>query len=151
MITLSNIKLKNIGHIESIYSKTSGNKNNIIANIVINKKYKDAIKGIDEYSHVIILYWLNKISNNEREYLTVHPNGKKNIPKVGVFSTRNKARPNPIGLTIVEFISKKDNILKVKGLDAFNDTPIIDIKPYDFHDIKNNIKVPDWLQKHKNN
>lgn len=147
MIILSNIKLKNIGQIESSYSRNSGNKKDIISNIVINKKYQDALKGIEDYSHIIVLFWLNKITNKEREYLTVHPRGIEDIPEVGIFSTRNKVRPNPIGLTIVELISRKDNILKVKGLDAFNGTPILDIKPYDIYDIKNNIKVPNWWKK----
>lgn len=147
MIILSNIKLKNIGKIKSSYSKNSEIKKDIIANIIINKKYQDAIKGIDEYSHIIVLFWLNKITEKEKEYLTVHPRGREDIPEVGIFSTRNKARPNPIGLTIVKLISKKENILKVKGLDTFNDTPILDIKPYDLYDIKNNVIVPDWWKK----
>lgn len=63
---------------------------------------------------------------------------------VDVLATIGKARPNPIGLTIVELIERRGSLLKVKGLDAYDGSPISDIKPYDYYDIKEGIKVPNW-------
>ena len=66
---------------------------------------------------------------------------------LGVFATRSMFRPNPIGLTIVELIKVEKNKLTVRGLDAFNLTPVIDIKPYDFWDANLEIQVPEWWKK----
>ena len=145
MINLTkNIILKSIGKISSPFTKHSGNKNEIIADIILEKKYAKALKGIEDYSHIIILFWLDKITYDEKKQLTIHPRGNDKIPKTGIFSTRSKTRPNPIGLTVVKLISKKKNILKVKGLDAFDGSFVLDIKTYDHKDIKNNIRVPKW-------
>ena len=66
------------------------------------------------------------------------------MPLIGVFATRSPHRPNPIGLTLVELVKRKRNILTVKGLDAINGTPILDLKPYDSWDSAENILVPNW-------
>ena len=54
--------------------------------------------------------------------------------------------PNPIGVTVVKLIERRHNVLKVKGLDAVNDTPILDIKPYTNADVKQKIRVPEWTR-----
>jgi tRNA (Thr-GGU) A37 N-methylase len=59
--------------------------------------------------------------------------GDRSIPKRGVLATRSPCRPNPIGITVAQIISVKDNIIRVKGLDALNGTPILDLKPYEAH------------------
>ena len=66
------------------------------------------------------------------------------MPLLGIFATRTPLRPNPIGLTLVEILNIEENILTVRGLDAFDGTPILDIKPFDYWDIREDIKVPDW-------
>ena len=69
------------------------------------------------------------------------------MPLVGVFAVRTNLRPNPIGLTLVELVKVEGNVLTVRGLDAFKDTPILDIKPYDYWDVAENIRVPEWWAK----
>jgi tRNA-Thr(GGU) m(6)t(6)A37 methyltransferase TsaA len=66
------------------------------------------------------------------------------MPLLGVFATRTPYRPNPIGLTLVELLKIEANVLYVRGLDAFNGTPVLDIKPYDKWDVPENSKMPDW-------
>ena len=66
------------------------------------------------------------------------------MPLLGIFATRTKLRPNPIGLTLVELVKVQDNILTVRGLDAFNGTPILDIKPFDSWDATANAIMPQW-------
>jgi tRNA (adenine37-N6)-methyltransferase len=78
--------------------------------------------------------------------LKIHPRGRNEIPKVGVFATRSPYRPNPIGVTVVKFLERRRNILKVKGHDAVNDTPILDIKPYTDADVKRKIRAPKWTR-----
>ena len=70
------------------------------------------------------------------------------MPKVGIFSQRAKDRPNPIGVTAVKIISVGDGYIEVKGLDAINETPVLDIKPYYPHyDKIDSPNVPEWVYK----
>jgi tRNA-Thr(GGU) m(6)t(6)A37 methyltransferase TsaA len=114
------------------------------SDIIIRTKYEYGLKGIEEFSHLNIVFWMNRIHEKERKDLKVRPRGRSDMPLIGVFATRSPHRPNPIGLTLVELIRKKRNILTVKGLDAINGTPILDLKPYDKWDIAENIRVPNW-------
>jgi tRNA (Thr-GGU) A37 N-methylase len=72
-------------------------------------------------------------------------NGIENYPLVGIFATRFPNRPNPIGVTVVEIVSVEKPLIRVKGLDAWTGTPVLDIKPYDYYDIVKNPKVPWWF------
>lgn len=138
-----------IGVVRSSFTSDSGDKWDV-ADIILDDRYAPALKGIEDYSHIIVLFWMNEISSVNREILQTHPRDRKDVSPVGIFATRNKSRPNPIGLAVVELTAKKDNVLKVKGLDAFDGTPILDIKPYDSYDIKQNIRVPEWWLKISN-
>jgi tRNA (Thr-GGU) A37 N-methylase len=69
------------------------------------------------------------------------------MPLVGVFVARTMLRPNPIGLTLVELVKVEGNVLTVRGLDAYDATPVLDIKTYDFWDMVENAKVPEWWKK----
>ena len=138
--------IKPIGYVETDATGLEVRDKNRLSQIVIFKKYTNALKGIEEFSHIIVLFWLDKILAKDFK-LQVHPRGKKDLPLLGVLATRSMFRPNPIGLTIVELIKVKNEKLVVRGLDAFNLTPILDVKPYDFWDVKKDLKVPKWWKK----
>ena len=110
--------------------------------IRILPEYEVLLDGIQRYSHVVVLYWPHLLDEKERKIQKVHPRGWKDIPKQGVFATRSPARPNPILISTVELIQREGCVLKVKGLEAFNETPVLDIKP----EIDNAAKVPDWIE-----
>ena len=84
-----------------------------------------------------------------KDKVIVHrPQGNPEVPIVGIFSCRCPQRPNPIAITTVKLLSRKDNKLKVKGLDILNGTPIIDIKPYwSVYDEVKRAKIPNWVSK----
>ncbi|MFZ8782963.1 MAG: TrmO family methyltransferase domain-containing protein [Desulfurococcaceae archaeon] len=67
-------------------------------------------------------------------------------PEVGVFATRSPNRPNPIGITVVELLFIEKPIIRVRGLDAWTGTPVLDIKPYDYYDVVKNPRVPWWFK-----
>ena len=69
------------------------------------------------------------------------------LPLLGVFATRTMFRPNPIGLTLVELLKVEGNVLTVKGLDAYDGTPVLDVKPFDAWDNATDAKVPEWWKK----
>ena len=117
------------------------------ARLRIFPEFCDALKGIDGFSHVIILYWIHLRDNEkERGTLQVVPRARADNVKVGVFACRSPSRPNPIGLCVAKLMKVEDCALTVKGLDAFKGSPIIDIKPYiPRRDAVSNAYTPEWL------
>jgi tRNA-Thr(GGU) m(6)t(6)A37 methyltransferase TsaA len=117
------------------------------ARVRIFPEFCDALKGIDGFSHIIVLYWIHLRDNEKgRSVLQVVPRGRANGVKVGVFSCRSPSRPNPIGLCVVKLMKVEDCMLTVKGLDAFKGSPIIDIKPYiQRRDAVPNAYTPEWI------
>ncbi len=125
-----------------------------ISTIEILPEYEEGLDGIDGFSHLIVLFYIHKLRPDQIGVLKVKPRkllryGLKleELPLVGVFSLDSPSRPNPIGMTVVEFIERRGRFLKVKGLDAFNGTPILDIKPYTPGRAIGNVKVPNWFRK----
>ena len=120
----------------------------VTSEIIINEDLKQGLSRIDEFSHLIVIYWMHKLPPSQRSVIEVHPKGNQNLPLVGVFASRSPARPNPIGITTVKLMERRDNILKVTGLDAIDETPVLDIKLYiPDHDSASEIKTPGWLTK----
>lgn len=117
------------------------------AKVRIFSEFCDGLKGIEDFSHVIILYWIHlRDSEKERSVLQVVPRGRANGVKVGVFACRSPSRPNPIGLCVVKLMKVEDCRLTVKGLDAFEGSPIIDVKPYiQRRDAVPNAYTPEWI------
>lgn len=97
--------------------------------IHIHDDFSEGLKGVENCEHLWILFWMHKLSEEYREKLQVHPMGDVTKEKRGVFALRSPMRPNPIGLTRVRLIKRDGNILIVEGLDAFDESPVIDIKP----------------------
>jgi tRNA-Thr(GGU) m(6)t(6)A37 methyltransferase TsaA len=134
------------------YVKTDTQDNEVkdkthLSQIVLRSQYVEALDGLTGFSHVYVLFWLSEISPEQRKIKKVHPRGRKDLPLVGVFATRTNLRSNPIGLTLVELVKVEGNVLTVRGLDAFDGTPVLDIKPFDFWDIAKDAKVPEWWLK----
>jgi tRNA (adenine37-N6)-methyltransferase len=112
--------------------------------IILRDELVEALDGITGFSHLFVLFWLSQIPDEQRMIMKVHPRGRMDMPLLGVFATRTNLRPNPIGLTLVELLKVEGNTLTVRGLDAFDGTPILDIKPFDSWDTAKNARVPDW-------
>jgi tRNA-Thr(GGU) m(6)t(6)A37 methyltransferase TsaA len=94
--------------------------------LVFQPAVLDALEGIQPGDEVIVLTWLHRA---RRDVLRVHPRGDASRPQEGVFSTRSPHRPNPIGLHVVEVLSRDGLRLRVRNLEAINGTPIVDLKP----------------------
>ena len=119
----------------------------LISELVIYPEYVDSLDGIEEYSHLLILYWPHLLPEAGRRIKKVHPMGLKDFPLVGLFSTCSPARPNPILATAVRLIEREGNVLKVQGLEAVDGSPIIDIKPYNRSYLqRDKIETPAWMQ-----
>ncbi|MEM3577336.1 MAG: tRNA (N6-threonylcarbamoyladenosine(37)-N6)-methyltransferase TrmO [Candidatus Bathyarchaeia archaeon] len=116
------------------------------ATINIFPEFCAGLKGIEEFSHIIVLYWVHlRDKECERRTLLVFPRRHAVNVEVGVFACRSPSRPNPIGLCVVELVRVEGCRLVVSGLDAFEGSPIIDIKPYiPRADAVPNARVPEW-------
>ena len=119
-----------IGFVHRQNSDEDINDRDLISRIAINKEYSDGLAGIEEWSHLYVIYWMDRILEEKKTLLC--PGNDSDIPTVGIFATRAPVRPNPLGLTLVELMSRKENVLVVKGLDALDGTPVLDIKPYPY-------------------
>ena len=143
---MEKIILDPIGFVKnSVKEPRFGNFADEISEVVVDKKFEESLLGIDDYSHVIIVYWMDKV----KEHVVKHrPQGNPDVPIVGIFACRCPQRPNPIGITTVKLLEHKGNVIRVRGLDVLDGTPVIDIKPYwPQYDKVENGKIPDWVNK----
>jgi tRNA-Thr(GGU) m(6)t(6)A37 methyltransferase TsaA len=116
------------------------------SHIFVRDEFIDCLDGIEDFSHLIILFWTHKTPEKARQIKKVHPAGMKNMPIKGIFATRSPVRPNPICNTTVKLVERKGNVLVVEGLDAIDGSPIIDIKPHlPSYDSPLNVKLADWM------
>ncbi len=116
--------------------------------IKVLERYRNCLKGLDGFSHLIVLYWLHLRDNPvDRGTIQVYPKGDISKPLVGVFATRSPSRPNPIGLSVVRKLEIGEGYLRIDRIDAFNGTPVIDVKPYiKRSDCISDAEEPNWLR-----
>ena len=131
-----------IGHVHKTENRTL---------IVLDKKYEPGLLGLDSYSHLLMFWWFDKNDTPERRsILQVHPMGDRENPLTGVFATRSPVRPNLIALTLCKIVGVKENTIEIEGTDAFDGTPVLDIKPFiPGYDTAEKATVPDWLVRAK--
>ena len=117
----------------------------IVSTIRVFEQFVDGLVGIDDYSHLFVLFWM--AGARPPGSLVSHPRGDPALPLSGVFAARGRSHPNSIGLAVVELIERTGAKLTVRRLDAYDNTPILDIKPYDDYDVFPDIKVPEWFRR----
>jgi tRNA-Thr(GGU) m(6)t(6)A37 methyltransferase TsaA len=118
----------------------------VVSEIILDDKYAPALDGIEEYSHVEVLFYIAGVTNEQRHTLKLHPQGRADSPLVGIFATHTQFRPNPIGITVARLLERQGSRLRVQGLDAYDGTPILDIKAYAPRPGEmTDIVIPDWL------
>lgn len=143
---LKKIEIRPIGFVKRTSSNEDVRDKSLVSKILLRKDLSEALDGVEDFSHLFVIFWMHKISNTENTALQVHPSGRPELPPVGVFATRGPIHPNPIGLTLVELVKREKNVLWVRGLDAFDGTSVLDIKPYGCPwDVVVNFRVPKWF------
>ena len=140
--------LKAIGVVKNGVRQAPGagyNWQDEVSEIVIDSSLTEALDGLDGFSHIIVIWWMHRAGDTAELPAKIHPRGNKELPLVGRFATRSPHRPNPLGKATVRLLQRRGNILRVKGLDAVDGTPVIDIKPYiPGYDSVADAKVPEW-------
>jgi len=140
------LELKPIGIIHSPYKNTGeapyqGYRSEEISQIEIFKEFEEGLKDIEGFSHIVVIYWFHR---SQGYHLSVKTPWDDSLH--GLFTTRSPRRPCPLGLTVAELVAREKNILKVKGLDAIDGTPLLDIKPYVPSLDERSVVKPGWLE-----
>jgi tRNA-Thr(GGU) m(6)t(6)A37 methyltransferase TsaA len=117
--------------------------------IVLDEKYQPGLLGLEGFSHIHVFWWFDRNDTPEkRGVLQVHPMGDSENPLTGVFATRSPLRPNLIALSLCRIISVEGHVVEVEEIDAFDGTPVLDIKPFIAgHDSAPDATTPDWLER----
>lgn len=104
-----------------------------------------ALEGIEDFSHLEIIFHFHKADKNDYDYGPMHPRENPAWKKTGIYAMRKKSRPNHIGLTTVKLVKREGRVLTVELLDADNGTPVLDIKPVIKEFLpQEEIKQPQW-------
>ncbi len=140
------VRLRPIGRVRCSFTEDEikARRGSIVSEVVIDAPYAKALDGIESYSHLFVIFYMHKVPPRETRTLKVHPRGRTDLAKVGVFATRSRSHPNRIGLAVVKLLGRRKNSLRVQALDALDGTPVLDIKPYDHIDVQKGIRVPKW-------
>jgi tRNA (adenine37-N6)-methyltransferase len=118
-----------------------------ICELVIDPQWEELLDGIEAWSHVLVLYWPHLLDPARRNLRKVHPMGRKDMPRQGIFATCSPARPNPVLVSAVPLVARKGNVLEVRGLEAVDGSPIIDVKPYSKSYLQvDGLKMPAWME-----
>jgi len=117
-------------------------------------EFAPALEGIDGYSHLFVVWYSHRLRPEQIGPLQVRPRRltrrgfrEEDLPLLGVFALDSPTRPNPIGLTLVRFLGRDGNRLKVRGLDCFDGTPILDVKAYQADYRTPRFSVPEWYER----
>ncbi|HHF2979040.1 TPA: SAM-dependent methyltransferase [Vibrio diabolicus] len=144
---MEEIRLVPIGKVESTRSEMiDDNWDKENASIVIDVVFgAEALIGLSDFSHVEVTFYFNKVDKSKITMGARHPRNNTDWPKVGIFAQRGKNRPNRLGSTICEVIAVCGNVLQVRGLDAIDGTPVVDIKPVMVEFLpRKTVEQPEW-------
>jgi len=123
------------------------------ATIEVYHEFRDALEGLPGFSHIFVLSYFDQLRPEQKGPLKVRPRrlllkGFKleELPLVGVFAIDSPTRPNPIGLSLVKLVAIEGGKVKVRGLDCFDGTPVLDIKPYRPDYRAEDFDLADWYR-----
>jgi tRNA-Thr(GGU) m(6)t(6)A37 methyltransferase TsaA len=136
-----------IGIVHNPVARGSGKEiawENVESEIEVDAAWTDALDGLEEFSHLFVVFWLDRAPPPPAR--RTRPQQRADLPLVGVFATRTPVRPNPIGIKVVELLARDKNILRVRGLDAWDQTPVLDLKPYLPRDAIPDARAPEWVK-----
>lgn len=120
------MRLEPIAVVKNRVHRTPDDWDKVVSRIVFKQAYVEGLYKISHFRHLWVIFGFHR---SRTTFLKVHPRHDPSLPIVGVFASCSPTRPNKIGLTLVKLVHVKNNILIVKGLDAFDGSPVFDIKP----------------------
>ncbi len=148
------IVIRPIGRIRTLHTDAEVKESfdGVPGEIEVFEEYSDGLEGLEGFSHIVVVAYLDKVTVENRKVLKVRPRwivkyaeDQNAVLPVGVFNTRSPHRPNPVALSVVRLMKRRGNVLEVDGLDLFDGTPVIDLKPYVPMDQGEEVRFPPWF------
>lgn len=141
------MELEPIGVVKSpITEGIDENWGEMIAEIEIDEELAPGLQGLEAFSHILVIFHMHEAGFQPGSDLLRRPRGQMDMPRLGIFAQQAKYRPNPIGITAVQLLDIQGDIVRVKGLDAIDGTPVLDLKPYfPVFDHVDDVRVPEWV------
>jgi tRNA-Thr(GGU) m(6)t(6)A37 methyltransferase TsaA len=142
-----NITLTPIGVVSSqVVDLVDEGWGDIVARVFLKPEYCGGLRGLEAFSHVLVVSFLHHAGYDPSRHLRRRPRGWAHMPELGIFAQRVKDRPNPLGISAVRLLDVGRDGITIRGLDAVNGTPVLDIKPYVPHfDRVDKPMVPAWV------
>jgi tRNA-Thr(GGU) m(6)t(6)A37 methyltransferase TsaA len=142
-------ELRAIGTVRSsANAKVDENWGAVESWLVLEPELRAGLRGLEQFSHVLVVTLLHGARFEPARHLVRRPRGQADMPELGIFAQRAKDRPNPIGITVVSLLEVTAEGLRVRGLDAIDGTPILDLKPYfPQFDSAPGARVPEWVER----
>ncbi len=143
------MNLEPIGTVESpVRDAVDENWGSIESRVHLESCFAGGLQGIEQFSHIIVIFVMHQSTFDSVSDLVPRPRGLSDMPQIGIFAQRARHRPNPIGITAVRLIGVEGRVLRVRGLDAIDGTPVLDIKPYfPVYDHVPGAVVPEWVER----
>lgn len=120
----------------------------VVSEIRLRPELAEGLKGLADFSHAVVVFLLDRATFDPAAHLLRHPRDRPDLPRLGIFAQRTRHRPNAIGVTTVAIERVQDGVLTVRGLDAIDGTPVLDIKPhFPVYDAPKRPRVPEWTDR----
>jgi tRNA-Thr(GGU) m(6)t(6)A37 methyltransferase TsaA len=131
----------------AVTEMSQGGWSKVESEIHVDAQYAGGLQGLAGFSHALVVFYLDRAHGFDAgTQLLRRPRGMADLPEIGVFAQRTKFRPNPIGVTAVRLLAIEGAVVKVRGLDALDATPVLDVKPYvPAFDRIDETKMPPWV------
>ena len=146
---LPEVTLSPIGYVRSPVKQTMPDGwADVESRVVLRPELAEMLLNLGDYSHAIVVFWPHEVPDDVRgSKPQLHPRDDEQYPLMGVLATRSQIRPNPVLVSPVRLLGVKGNVIKVRGLDAIDGTPVLDVKPYLPHyDAVEGARVPQWVE-----
>lgn len=101
-----------------------------VSQIHIEPSFVAGLQGLEDWSHIVVIFSMHETTFNPQQHLVSRPSDRDDMPETGVFAQRSNLTPNTLGMTAVKILSIEGSVLTVRGLDAIDGTPVLDIKPF---------------------
>ena len=143
------VSLRPIGQVIcEVTAQTDRQWGSVTSRVELLPEFRAGLRGLDQFSHLVVVTFLHEAAFDPARHLVRRPRGLPTMPLVGIFAQRAKDRPNPIGVTAVSRVSVTPDSVIVRGLDAIDGTPVLDLKPYyPQYDRIDGAVVPEWVER----
>lgn len=128
------------------YDRADEGWGRIESRLELAPEFAEGLDGLEQWSHALIVFWMHRDPGEEPNAIRRRPRQRADMPLLGVFAQRGRVRPNVIGVTAVRIVRVEPGVLTVRGLDALDGTPLLDVKPYaPVFDRVDDATVPEWF------